>query len=136
MSNWWSQIKVRYNGRNIEFTEQIEHDAEIPIDVYDSIIENLLENARSKRIVQPEIAITVTLESDAEASSIRVCDSGAAIPEETASLLFRETLASEDGFGIGLYQSNRQAEQNGLALELEHNEEGRVCFILRNRAAS
>lgn len=135
LTNWWSQLKMRYNGRNIEFGEKLDADMEVPIDVYDSIIENLLENARSKRIIQPDTDITVQLECDSQHSTIRVCDTGTAVPKSVTRLLFRETLSSENGFGIGLYQSYRQAEQNNLKLELEHNEDGRVCFLLENGTA-
>jgi len=136
MTSWWSQLKVRYNGRDIDFSEKLDADTEIPIDVYDSIIENLLENARSKRILQPDIAITVQLECNKQHAAIRVCDTGTAIAESITLLLFREPLSSENGFGIGLYQSYRQAETSRLKLELENNEDGRVCFLLEKMLTS
>ena len=136
LSHWWTQLKVRYNGRNIEFSEKLESDPEIAIDVYDSIIENLLENARSKRILQPNVEIIVHLQSSGNNMQLRVSDSGTAIAESTATAMFNEPLASEDGFGIGLYQCYQQATNINLRLELENNTEGNVSFLLSTKHAS
>jgi hypothetical protein len=133
LSNWWDQLKVRYNGRNIEFVEDINADPEIVTDVYDSIVENLLENARSKRILQPDIDITVQMQCNEESLQLRVSDSGAAIDQAITSSMFNEPLDSEDGFGIGLYQSCQQAKNLNLRLELEENAEGQVSFLLTTK---
>jgi len=133
LSNWWNQLKIRYNGRNIEFIENINADPEIAVDAFDSIVENLLENARSKRILQPDIDITVQLQCKEKNIQLRVSDSGSAIDESIATTMFIEPLNSEDGFGIGLYQSNQQAKNLNLKLGLEDNTEGLVCFLLTTK---
>lgn len=133
LSNWWDQLKVRYNGRNIEFIEDISADPEIVTDVYDSIVENLLENARSKRILQPDIDITVRLQCKEKSLRLNVSDSGAIIDESIITSMFNEPMDSEDGFGIGLYQSYQQAKNINLKLELEENTEGRVSFMLTTK---
>ena len=133
LSNWWNQLKVRYNGRNIEFIEEIDSDPEVAVDVFDSIVENLLENARSKRILQPDIEITVQLQCKEKNLQLSVSDTGSAIDESITAAMFNQPLDSEDGFGIGLYQSCQQAKNINLKLELEENIEGRVSFLLSTR---
>ena len=133
ISTWWDQLKVRYNQRNINFSDNLDCDFDIPIDTYDSIIENLLENARSKRILDPNIEINVELVCHNNHARLTVCDSGKAMPEHLASILFTMPLDSEDGFGIGLYQSQQQARHQNMELELYENIDGRVCFKLEQQ---
>ncbi len=128
--NWWTQLKVRYNGRNIKFEDQIENDTDIPLEVFDSVTENLLENARSKRIKETGLQISVSLTNNQHNIHLTVCDSGSTIEKDIVDRLFNEPLDSEDGFGIGLYQASQQARRQGLVLKLEHNERQRVCFSL------
>jgi len=40
-------------------------------------------------------------------------------------------VSSNDGFGIGLYQSHELAKNHGYELSVERNTEGDVCFALR-----
>lgn len=130
ISTWWNQLKVRYNRRNIDFIEKLECDLNIPVDVYDSIIENLLENARSKRILDPNIEIIVQLESRHKHIRLTVLDTGHAIPEQLAAIIFTTPLDSENGFGIGLYQCQQQAKRHNIELELYENADRHVCFKL------
>ncbi|MGB5398444.1 MAG: ATP-binding protein, partial [Gammaproteobacteria bacterium] len=111
---WWQQFKDRYTGREIAFEDTIEHDCQVPYETFDSILENLLQNAREKRIHEPGITISVSMSCKKSAGasmvSLKVCDSGSAISDEIKQQLFHEPLQSESGFGIGLYQSRQQAE--------------------------
>ena len=134
ISSWWNLLKVRYNNRNIDFLDSFECDFDIPVDIYDSITENLLENARNKRILEPNIEIVVRLECHDNHARLTVCDTGQAIAEHTASAIFTAPLDSEDGFGIGLYQSQQQAKRHGIELEIYENTDGRVCFKLEQQA--
>jgi sensor histidine kinase regulating citrate/malate metabolism len=59
-------------------------------------------------------------------------DNGSPVPDETVAQLFEEVLFSENGFGIGLYQSNQLAKRADYRLTLEHNKQGNVCFRLSN----
>lgn len=136
LSTWWNQLKVRYNRRNIDFLETLESDFDIPVDVYDSIAENLLENARNKRILDPKIEIVVKLECHNNHARLTVCDTGAAIPEELTTMIFTAPLNSEDGFGIGLYQCQQQAKRHDIELEIYENIDGRVCFKLEQQIKS
>lgn len=133
ISNWWDQLKVRYNRRNIDFIEKLECDLDIPVDVYDSIIENLLENARSKRILEPDIEIIVRLECRDKHIRLTVLDTGEVIAEQIAAIIFTMPLDSEDGFGIGLYQCQQQAKRHNIELELYENADGHVCFKLEQQ---
>lgn len=136
ISNWWHLLQLRYSQRNIEFLENLECNIDIPIDIYDSITENLLENARNKRSVQPDIEIIVRLECNNNHVKLTICDTGKAIPEDRAALIFTSLLDSEDGFGIGLYQAHQQAKRHGIELEIYKNKNGRVCFKLEQQAAN
>ena len=133
ISTWWNQLKVRYNRRNIDFIDKIECDLNIPVDVYDSIIENLLENARSKRILDPNIEIIVRLECRDNHVRLTVLDTGKAIAEQIAAIIFTTPLDSENGFGIGLYQCQQQAKRHNIELELYENTERHVCFKLEQQ---
>ena len=135
IKNWWDRLKTRYNGRNIIFEHQLTANPDIPVDVFDSIAENLLENARSKRIVEHGLEIYITLECDENNLALHVRDTGTAVDESIVESLFRESLPSDDGYGIGLYQSYQQAVRNGLKLELIENTNGNVCFLLSKRPA-
>lgn len=42
----------------------------------------------------------------------------------------RGPVPSAGGLGIGLYQVARHAEACGFSLAIEHNSEGKVCFVL------
>lgn len=136
ITNWWHQLKVRYNRRNIDFIGNIEDDPEIPVDVYDSIIENLLDNARHKRILQPDLQIAVHLNCRNKHVRLTVRDTGKGIPEQLAAILFTTPLDSEDGFGIGLYQCHQQASRHDIELELYENADGNVCFKLEQEIVS
>lgn len=130
LTQWWQDLQLRYAGRDIEFHGNIESEREIPQDAFNTVIENLLENARTKRIREPQITITASIECSGEDISIVVCDSGHAIPDSISANLFRQVITSNDGFGIGLYHSWQQASRAGYSLELSENTEGRVCFSM------
>jgi len=128
LSEWWTELKSRYHGRDIDFENTIEKDIEIDTDIFDTILENLLENARSKRRNNPETSITASLQSSAKDHYIEVCDSGEPVPDSKVNILFNQILPSRDGYGIGLYQSAQLARKNNYELKLVENKEGRVCF--------
>jgi signal transduction histidine kinase len=130
LKSWWQELQSKYAGRDINFTETIHTDPLIPLEVFNTVTENLLENARSKRLMQPDLSITVTLEADNNRTRLRVLDSGSPVPEEALGQLFNEVIFSESGFGIGLYQSSQLARRAGYELQLESNNQGNVSFSL------
>ena len=127
---WWNQLQLRYTGRHIEFTTDINKDSEIPLDIFTTVVENLLDNARSKRIREPNININVKLSNCNNKVQLSVVDTGSAIPSQIQKLLFNEVVSSQDGFGIGLYQSYELAQNHGYKLAISQNSEGEVEFTL------
>jgi signal transduction histidine kinase len=128
--HWWNQLQLRYTGRHIEFSIDIDNDMEIPVDIFTTVIENLLDNARSKRIREPSLKIFVALKHSDNKMFLSVTDTGSAIDPKIYPHLFNEVVSSNDGFGIGLYQSYELARNHGYDLKVDKNEEGHVCFVL------
>lgn len=128
---WWDQLQIRYSGRDIEFNTNVKDDVQIPIDIYTTVVENLLDNARNKRNREQALTITVHLSKDDRQLALSVCDTGSAIPETIYGQLFTEIVTSNDGFGIGLHQCYELAKEHGLTLSVSNNVEGRVCFLLQ-----
>jgi sensor histidine kinase regulating citrate/malate metabolism len=104
----------------------------IPSTLFDSIADNLIENARNKRLREPSISVQISLR--ARPLCLSVCDSGSAIPQAVADQLLHTVVESEDGLGVGLFQAARWAEQSGYRLLLQENRTGRVCFELHEMA--
>ncbi len=132
LREWREGLRRRYQAQQIEF-EGEGGDAAVPKALFDSVAENLLQNALAKRAAEPGIRVRVTTQGGAR-PSLRVEDGGSAVPQEVARRLLREPVASAQGLGIGLYQAARQAEGNGYALALEANRAGEVRFALERRA--
>ena len=130
---WWNQLQSRYTGRHIEFTSQTIHDTEIPIDIFTTVTENLLDNARNKRIREPDLKILVTLDDIDGKIHLSVTDTGSPIDRYIEEYLFKEVVSSQDGFGIGLYQSYELAENHGYCLFVSDNVEGHVRFTLKQQ---
>lgn len=130
LKSWWQLLKGRYKTGDIEFTSDIKADPIIPADLFDSIVENLLENVRRKQQIETALKITVSLFADEAELILDVCDNGSRIEPDRANALFKQPVASDSGLGIGLYQAAKQAELMGYTLVLKHNEPGQVCFEL------
>jgi len=128
--HWWNQLQVRYTGRHIEFLIDTEKDMEIPVDILTTVIENLLDNARNKRIREPDLKIYVKLSIIDNQLQLSVTDTGSAIDQQINQQLFKEVVSSQDGFGIGLYQSYELAKNHGYELHVKDNTNGQVCFML------
>ena len=119
LGRWWDGLRMRNQSEPVTFNACIEHEQRIPIDLFDSVVENLLENARVKRQLNPNIEIKVELNANAHGLSLSVADNGPAVPEAIAKRLFRGPVESRNGLGIGLYQAARQAERLGFELRLK-----------------
>jgi len=132
LRDWWRSLLSRYREFYIDFQSNIEGDPLIPGDLFDSVIENLLENALSKQKNETEINILVSTIAKYNLICLMVKDTGNAIDEKIAKLLLKEPLESDNGLGIGLYQAAKQAESLGYSLALKNNIQGNVCFELIN----
>ena len=131
LKDWWGELNARYRDNNIKFNAEIDSNTLIPFDLFNSITENLLENAITKRKSEPDIRISANLLVNNRIISVTVTDTGKAIDENKAALLFRESIKSDNGLGIGLLQAAKQAESMGYTLSLKDNFTGNVCFELR-----
>lgn len=128
LAAWWESLQRQYRGQGIEFSGGVSPAAEeVPRALFDSAIDNLLQNALAKRATQPRLRVRVALAGGA----LKVCDTGAAVPAEIVQSLLRAPVRSETGLGIGLYQVARQAAAAGYELALDSNRDGEVCFALR-----
>ena len=130
LKDWWNSLQKRTSHYNIDFQEDIHGDPKIPVDLFDSVIDNLLENIQSKQINESDVTITITLACNENITSITVCDSGSMISKQIAEDLLSNVIDSDNGLGIGLYQANKHAEIFGYHLKLVNNQPGRVCFEL------
>lgn len=128
---WWDNLQQRYTGTRISFSETITTEANPRIDseVWDSVVDNLLQNALAKARHEPDIRISASLMINSQIF-VEVTDSGNPMPKEVAASLFRKRIRSEGGLGIGLYQAGRQAQQAGYHLALVENQAGTVRFRL------
>ncbi|MCL2525134.1 MAG: sensor histidine kinase [Betaproteobacteria bacterium] len=125
-NGWWRRLRDRYAGRDIDWQGEAAAGDELPGALFDSVAENLLQNARAKRQREPGLGITVRF----AAGVLSVVDDGAPLSPTLAAKVLREPVGSEDGLGIGLYHAARQAEAAGYLLELAENRPGRVVFRL------
>ena len=131
LNAWWSSVRLRNPYQPIRWhVPEGLPDNNIPVAMFDCVVDNLIDNALRKRQDEPDIAISFAIQL--KPLRITVCDSGAAIPGNVAGKLLRGVIVSEHGFGIGLYQASRWAEQLGYRLALIDNRPGNVCFELRD----
>jgi len=129
-TTWWNEISTRREDSQINFQSVIDKDTLIPEELFNSVIENLLENAIQKRQVDPEIVISVTLKIESSSIILAVTDTGHAVNEKITKSILKEHVASDNGHGIGLYQAAKQAESLNYSLQLMENRDGNVSFEL------
>ena len=127
LTQWLTNFKQEHNNHLYCYRVEIQNDIDVPTELLDSVITNLLNNARHKKEVT-EIKIQVLC--DRQMLFISVCDNGNAIAENTAKTLFNNPISGGQGMGIGLYQSAIMAQSFNYELELMINEPERVCFSL------
>ncbi len=128
--SWWNHLKLRSTGRHITFSSDVKDDGKVPLDIFTTVIENLLDNARNKRIREPKLNISVGLSTKNNRIQLTVTDTGSAINPQMQQQLFKEVVSSQDGFGIGLYQSYELAKNHGYTLSISENTDGNVTFTL------
>lgn len=123
---WWLRLQDRYAHAGIEWHGAPYAEEMLPRALFDSVAENLLQNALAKRQRESGLTIDVTFGED----GLSVSDNGSAIPPSVAEGLLNAPVASNDGLGIGLYHAARQAEAMGYRLSLVANWTGCVLFRL------
>lgn len=131
---WWDGLQERYASNGIEFAPTpFAEDARLPLRLFDSVADNLLQNALAKRREDAGLRVSCSLSADGDL--LRVCDDGRPVREEVVAALFGGPVDSERGFGVGLYHAARQAEGCGYELRLANNAAGRVCFELKRQGS-
>ncbi len=123
---WWRNFKERNAHLSVDWQGEAMAGQVLPGPLFDSVAENLLQNALAKRLREPGLGIRVCFADGA----LTVADDGQAIAPVLARALLSEPVNSEDGLGIGLYHAARQADGVGYSLALAENRPGCVAFSL------
>jgi len=129
LGNWWNNLKIRYSHSEVGFSAHTLPEFQVDTEVLDSVMDNLLQNALEKGKNEASFSVRASVVTG-EKTGIEVMDTGKAMPQAIADVLFRKHVPSENGLGIGLYHAGRQAAKAGYALELAENREGSVRFFL------
>ncbi len=129
-SDWWHDFVERHGSDDLQLHTRIHEDPEIPADLFHGVADNLLENIRYKRQLEPELKVDIKFITGPRGAFLTISDSGSLIEEKLARQLFKGTIASNAGLGIGLYQSAQHARESGYELHLADNEQ-QVSFELR-----
>ena len=127
-NKWVYQITKTYKTEpRVKIHSEIENNLALPVDLFDSVIDNLVSNALRKSSTR---RVDVRLLASSSMVILSVCDDGDAIDSEIENSLFEQPVSSGSGMGIGLYQAAIMARAFNYELELSQNEPGRVCFNL------
>ena len=132
LKDWWQDLIQRNELKNIEFAAELTEDILIPVELFDSAIDNMLENLNEKIRIDGDLRIKVTVRCQQGSIDLLVTDTGKKIRSTTVRNLLKEPVTSDSGLGIGLYQVTRLAQTAGYTFALKDNEDGNVCFELSN----
>jgi hypothetical protein len=134
-SDWWRDLGQRLTPLTwVQFKSTMPLDSDLPAEVFSGVVENLIRNASEKHLRESGLVVQVELKGGTAGFELLVCDNGSAMAEDIASSLFLGPVASESGYGIGLYNAARYAQAAGYRLEVVENRAGRVCFRLAQAA--
>ncbi len=132
--DWWEGLKRRFAYEPVTFLETgltPDSDGSLHGELFDSVSDNLLQNALLKRRLSPGLSITITLQARDGGYVLSVCDDGEPVADSVVERLFESPVSSsKTGLGVGLYQAGRFARERNYALRLVSNETGNVCFEL------
>ncbi len=147
MEDLWELLRECIAGLYMDFEEkQMELFLKIPEEScqmevdrvqFQRVINNLLNNAL--RHNSPHTCVWVMAEQEDERISIRICDNGAVIPEQTARYIFEpfvlgdQSRKSKGGSGLGLSIAWKIMVMHGgsLMLEQEEGEAYTKAFVIR-----
>ena len=130
-AEWWRELTQRLASLEwIDLESEGALVGDLPFEVFAGVTDNLVRNAAEKHLREPGIRLSIRLARKGANFELSVCDSGSAMADRIATALFLGPVASESGYGIGLYQAARHATAAGYCLELAENRPGRVCFRL------
>lgn len=125
---WFAQLQHRYQHQKIDFSISKMRDVDrVPTTAFDSIADNLLQNALDKRNREPGIQITLKLFWQ-DGVCLDFFDSGSPIESEIVGNLLSAPVPSNSGMGVGLYQAAQLARQHGFQIKLTDNTPGAIRF--------
>ena len=132
--DWWRDATLRHANTGVDFVVNDTITGNVPANVFDSVLENCIENARKKREKEPSVRIVAELTSG-DTPSLTISDSGSPIPTPAQRELFKTPISGHrgGGLGIGLFQAARHANDAGYDFTLDCNEAGCVRFKLSMR---
>ena len=134
-TKWWGQFQQRYAFENLAFeTTEMPESTTLPAELFDSVADNLINNALSKRQANLPVSIQVRMEWNGKLA-LSVTDNGPPVPDGIANKLFLGPVPSSRGLGVGLYQASRQARSLGFTLTLAKNAHSSVSFVLSRELA-
>jgi hypothetical protein len=129
---WWQDLRQRTAALDwINVKTEAIAEGELPAEVFSGVADNLIRNAAEKHLREPALRAQMELGRNGEDFELVFCDDGSPMADSIASSLFLGPVASEGGYGIGLYHAARYAQAAGYRLELIENRPGRVCFRLQ-----
>ncbi|MCY4324984.1 MAG: hypothetical protein OXC81_03045 [Betaproteobacteria bacterium] len=125
---WWQGVQERYCDLGIEFKSAVSiPDQQIPAELFDRALENMVHNAIRKRQGGDSLQVKVRFE---QGPALEVVDNGAAVEASIVERLFAGPVPSADGMGIGLFQLAAAAAKSGWRMRLASNRKGDVRFRL------
>ena len=130
VKEWWENAQRRVASPNVKFVVNMEFSAQsgdVPADLFDRTLENLVHNSLRKQASEGEILVAVEI-GDGPALTVR--DNGSQIPAQIQAKLFNAPLPSSEGMGIGLFQLALNAQRLGYQFFVESNSPGDVAFRL------
>ena len=129
---WWAEAAARWGREGVEFTTPVEFPPTLDATLFDTVLDNLLQNARDKQGGGRglPVCIRAALSNVGGQAAMTVEDDGEAIPREIVRDLFERPVASASGFGLGLLQMRKLATARGYRLTLAENVTGCVRFAL------
>lgn len=127
LNKWLYKFTKELSDTKVEINSRLKFNPSVPVELLDSVLNNLLSNALRK----PEVSsVVIQVKADQDLLFISVCDNGDRVSEASADDLFKKPVSSGQGMGIGLYQSALMAHSFNFELDLINNEDGEVCFSL------
>ena len=127
-NHWMTKLEASHQSNSkIKIYRDIENSIPIPVDLFDSVVDNLINNALRKPSSKQ---VEIRLLSNSEIMLLSVCDDGIPVEENIGANLFKQPVSSGTGMGIGLYQAAIMAHSFGFELELSQNDPGKICFNL------
>ncbi len=126
---WWHAVQARYSQQGILLANSLREKDALPATLFDTVLDNLLQNAVNKRQHEGHISIQVQV-FWREGPALAVSDTGSAVADAQMANLFERPVASAFGMGIGLMQSAQLAAQHHYQLALVNNIAGAVRFEL------